>query len=147
MKNSSYHEEISVRQSTLQKRPVPSVSKMWFRPVLQLWSPVLFLSVLPLTGCSGDRQQVVDQGKIKACSLVTQAEMAEITGRPMKSPEEKTNGAASTCTYVSSDEAGKGGGAPLISFALLASSSENSDADAAYSHYVADLKKSEYGND
>lgn len=127
-------------QPTVQKIAQASVSKMWFHPRLSFWLLALLL-LLPLAGCSEDREQVARQGIIKACSLITGAEMQEITGRPMKTPEEKINGAGSTCVYVSSDEPGKGGAGSMISFALLASSSENNDADTAYSQYIASLKK------
>lgn len=119
----------------------PFLPEGLFKQRWLLLLPALFLLLSSQSGCSGERKETAGTSSAKACSLVTQTEMEEITGRPMNITEEKVSAETSTCTFVSTDEAGKGGNGPMISFSLLAQTSDNSDADTAYSQYVAGLKK------
>lgn len=103
---------------------------------------LILLLLLGLAGCSGDGEREAVDG-VKACTLVSQTEMEEISGRKMQAPVEKTHGqgAASTCAWNSEDATGKDAGAPMKSFALLVSAFGESDAKGAYDSYVASLKK------
>ncbi len=99
-----------------------------------------FLSLFP-AGCSGDGEQAAEGGGIRACGLVTQAEMETIIGRSMQIPEEKIQRESTTCTYVSAEETGGAENDVMVSVSLFVSAHGDADAAVAYERYVTSLKK------
>ncbi|MGB5230005.1 MAG: hypothetical protein WBN83_00610 [Desulfoprunum sp.] len=97
---------------------------------------------LVLTGCSGNGEQAAEGGRIRACGLVTQAEMETIFGRSLQIPEEKINGESAICTYVSAEGTDGAVKEAMVSVSLLVRSHGDAGAADAYERYVTGLKES-----
>lgn len=103
---------------------------------------LVIVGMASLPGCSKTQGAGETKPVVKACTLVTQAEMEAIFGRPMKTPEEKSYQTTSTCNYVSAEETETFDDVKnMISFTLLVSPLENRKTTEAYTQYVAEVKK------